>query len=115
NFINCALVEREGHLFLTGDNLHVKLPAEKRAALSKSVRNGSLPIVLGIRPEDFSERRSSDGAADSNVIQARVNFLEPLGSEVLATCSLGAHEIIVRLSPRSGVKSDEMFELAIAM
>jgi ABC-type sugar transport system ATPase subunit len=44
-----------------------------------------------------------------------VNFLEPLGSEVLATCSLAAHEIIVRLSPRSGVKSDEMIELVINM
>jgi len=115
NFINCALVEREGHLFLTGDNLHVKLPAEKRAALSKSVRSGGLPIVLGIRPEDFSERRSHDDAADSNVLKVRVNFLEPLGSEVLATCSLGAHEIIVRLSPRSGVKSDEIIEFVIDM
>jgi len=115
NFINCALVERGGHLFLTGDGLHVKLPAEKKAALSRIVRSGDLPVVLGIRPEDFSERRSHDGATDSNVIQARVDFLEPLGSEVLATCSLAAHDIIVRLSPRSGVKSDEIIELVINM
>jgi multiple sugar transport system ATP-binding protein len=117
NFINCALLEREGQLFLTGDGLHVKLPAEKKAALSKVVGNGSFPIVLGIRPEDFSERRLTydGGAADSNVIQARVNFLEPLGSEVLATCSLGTQEVIVRLSPRSGVKSDEMIELVLNM
>ena len=115
NFLNCALVEREGRLFLTGDGLNVKLPAEKRAALSRVVMDEGLPIILGVRPEDFSERRSSDGAADSNVIQARVNFLEPLGSEVLATCSVGTHEVIVRLSPRSGVQSDEMIELVIDM
>jgi multiple sugar transport system ATP-binding protein len=115
NFINCALVESEGHLFLTGDDLHVNLPAEKKAALSEVVRNGSLPIVMGLRPEDFSERQSYHGADYSNVIQARVSFLEPLGSEVLATCSLAAQEIIVRLSPRSGVKSDEMIELVINM
>src|ERR1700730_3903575 len=115
NFINCALLEREDHLFLTGDGLQVKLPAEKKAAISRIVRDGSLPIVLGIRPEDFSERRSYDGAADGNIIQARVIFLEPLGSEVLATCSLGPHEIIVSLSPRSVVKSDEMIELVIDM
>jgi multiple sugar transport system ATP-binding protein len=114
NFINCTLAEREGHLFLTGDGLHLKLPAEKKAALIGMV-NGSLPIVLGIRPEDFSERWSHDGAADSDVIQARVNFLEPLGSEVLATCTLGTHEIIVRLSPRSLVKGDETIELVVNM
>jgi multiple sugar transport system ATP-binding protein len=115
NFINCAVVEREGQLFLTGDGLHVKLPVEKRATLSSLPRDGGVPIVLGIRPEDFSARRSDHGAGDSNVIQARVSFLEPLGSEVLATCSVGAHEIIVRLSPRSGVNSDEMIELVIDM
>ena len=115
NFVNCALGEREGHLFLTGDGLHLNLPDEKKAVLSKVVENGSFPIVLGIRPEDFSERRSDEDATESNVIQARVNFLEPLGSEVLATCSVGTHEVIVRLSPRSSVKSDDMIELVVNM
>ncbi len=115
NFINCELVESEGHLFLTRDGLHVKLPAEKKAALSQVVSNGTVPIVMGLRPEDFSEPQSYHGADYSNAIHARVSFLEPLGSEVLATCSLGAQEIIVRLSPRSGVKSDEMIELVINM
>jgi multiple sugar transport system ATP-binding protein len=115
NFINCALVESEGRPFVTGDGLHLKLPAENRAALSRVLRDERLPIVLGLRPEDFFERRLDERPGDSNVIQARVSFLEPLGSEVLATCSVGAHEIIVRLSPRSGVKSDEMIELVINM
>jgi multiple sugar transport system ATP-binding protein len=115
NFINCALIEREGSMVLTGDGLHLKLPAEGRATLSRFLRDEGLPIVLGIRPEDFSEGWSDDRADDSNVIKARVSFLEPLGSEILATCSVGAHEIIVRLSPRSGVNSDEMIELVIDM
>jgi multiple sugar transport system ATP-binding protein len=115
NFINCELVESEGQMFLTRDGLHVKLPAEKKAALSEVVSHGTLPIIMGLRPEDFSERQAYHGADYSNVIHARVNFLEPLGSEVLATCSLAAQEIIVRLSPRSGVKSDEMIELVINM
>ena len=115
NFIECALGKTDDGLFLTGDGLYIKLPAEKGAVLERVVRGNRLPIVLGIRPEDFSERRSNDGADDNNVIKARVSFLEPLGSEVLATCSVGAHEIIVRLSPRSSVHSDEMIELVIDM
>jgi multiple sugar transport system ATP-binding protein len=112
NFINCSIVEHEGHLFLTGDGLHVKLPAKSKAALSE-VRSRN--VTLGIRPEDISERRSYDGAADDNVIRARVEFLEPLGSEVLATCSLAEHEIIVRLNPGTSAKSDEMIELVLNM
>ena len=49
------------------------------------------------------------------MIKARVNFLEPLGSEVLATCSLAQHEIIVRLNPRTSAKSDEVIELVVDM
>lgn len=114
NFINCSIVEHEEHLFLTADGLHVKLPAKSKAALSE-VRSRNSPVALGIRPEDISERRLYDGAADDNVIRARVDFLEPLGSEVLATCSFAEQEIIVRLNPRTSAKSDEMIELVLNM
>jgi multiple sugar transport system ATP-binding protein len=114
NFINCSIVEHEGHLFLTSGGLHVKLPAKSKAALSE-VRSRNSPVALGIRPEDISERRLYVGAVDDNVIRARVDFLEPLGSEVLATCSFAEHEIIVRLNPRTSAKGDEMIELVLNM
>ncbi|MCA1573851.1 MAG: TOBE domain-containing protein [Acidobacteria bacterium] len=71
--------------------------------------------MLGVRPENIFERQSYHGAVDGNVIKARVDFLEPLGSEVLATCSLAQHEIIVRLNPRTSAKSDEVIELVVDM
>ncbi len=115
NFVNCSIVEHEGHLFLTGDGLHVKLTAKSRAVLSEAGSSKNSPMVLGIRPEDISERRLYDGAVDDNVIKARVDFLEPLGSEVLATCSLAEREIIVRLNPRTSARADEMIELVLDM
>jgi len=115
NFINCSIVEHEGYLFLTGDGLHVKLPAKSRAVLSEVGSRENSPVVLGIRPEDISERRLYGGAVDDNVIKAQVDLLEPLGSEVLATCSLAEHEIIVRLNPRTSAKTDEMIELILNM
>ena len=113
NFINCVMIEQEGHLFLTGDGFKLKLPAEKKAAVTKL--GGSRPLVLGVRPEDISERQSHTDAIDNMVITARVNILEPLGSEVLATCSLAEHEIIVRLNPRTSVKIDQIIELVLNM
>jgi multiple sugar transport system ATP-binding protein len=115
NFVNCSIVEHEGHLFLTGGGLHVKLPAKSRAVLSQANSSENSHVVLGIRPEDISERRLYDGAVDDNVIKARVAFLEPLGSEVLATCSLAEGEIMVRLNPRTGARADEMIELVFDM
>ncbi len=127
NFINCLLVEHDSHLVLTAEGFHVKLPAERKAALTELVSGrkrvphtgspggvlGHLPVVLGVRPENIFERESYHGPVDGNVIKARVNILEPLGSEVLATCSLDQHEIIVRLNPRTSAKSDEVIELVL--
>ena len=114
NFISCSLVERDSHLFLTGEGFHIKLPADRIITL-KELGAGNLPIVLGVRPESIFERHSYHGAVDGNVIKARVSILEPLGSEVLATCSFAQQEIIVRLNPRTSAKSDEVIELILDM
>jgi multiple sugar transport system ATP-binding protein len=115
NFIDCELIEQDGHFVINGDGLRVKLPADNNAALKTSGSSGNLPVVLGIRPEDISERNAHSSKVDDNVINARVDFLEPLGNEVIATCSLAGHEIIVRLNPRTNAKSDEMIELFLDM
>jgi multiple sugar transport system ATP-binding protein len=115
NFINCSLVEQDSHLFLTGEGFKVKLPADRKAALKGLGSGGSFSLMLGVRPENIFERQSYHGAVDGNVIKARVDILEPLGSEVLTTCSFAQHEIIVRLNPRTNAKSDEVIELVLDM
>src|SRR6266571_6495600 len=64
NFVNCSIGEHEGQLFLTGDGLQVKLPPKSRAVLSEAGSSENSSMVLGIRPEDISERRLYDGAVD---------------------------------------------------
>jgi len=115
NFINCEMIAQDGHFVINGDGLRMRLPADNSAALKTSGISGNIPVVLGIRPEDISERNVQSGNADDNLINARVDFLEPLGNEVIATCSLAGHEIIVRLNPRTKAKSDEMIELFLHM
>ncbi|HYG82015.1 MAG TPA: sn-glycerol-3-phosphate ABC transporter ATP-binding protein UgpC [Pyrinomonadaceae bacterium] len=107
NFINCSSDASDGQLFLVGHGLRVRLPPEKRRRV---VEAGD--VILGIRPEDLTERDLYDGPLDGNVIQARVEFLEALGSEVIATCTAGGREIIARLNPRTRARSDGPLELA---
>ncbi len=104
-----------GSPLLIADGLQVKLPAKKRVSLSEVGSSENRAVVLGIRPEDISERRLYNGPIDDNVIEVRVDFLEPLGSEVLATCSLAEREIIVRLNSRTAAKADETIELVLDM
>lgn len=114
NFIDCTLAERDGALFLTDSDLHIKLPALKSASL-RDAFGERRQLVLGIRPEDIYERKTFDRPIDGNAVTARVEFLEPLGNEVLATCALGERELVVRLSPRTGAQSNQPVDLVLDM
>ncbi len=114
NFLEGTLAERDDALFLNDSDLQLKLPESKSVNL-RHVAVGRRKLVLGIRPEDIYERQLYNGPIDGNTITARVDFLEPLGNEVLATCALGERELIVRLSPRTQTQSDQPLDLVFDM
>ncbi|MFQ5739888.1 MAG: ABC transporter ATP-binding protein [Acidobacteriota bacterium] len=114
NMIDCSVVERESGLFLEEGEFRLKVP-EALTALLKRRQSTSRRLLLGIRPEDILEGSSHEGPTDDNVIMGRVEFLEPVGSEVLATCLLGKHQIIVRLSPKTRAQTDHAIELVLDM
>jgi multiple sugar transport system ATP-binding protein len=114
NFINCALNAGEGALLFADTNARVKLTAAQ-SALLREAPGESRRLILGIRPEDIYERQLYDRPVDGNVVTSRVEFLEPLGNEVLATCALGERELIVRLSPRTEAQSDQPLDLVFDM
>jgi multiple sugar transport system ATP-binding protein len=110
NFIDGELSERGGEVSFTNGALSVRLPEAKRAALDRA-KVAARRVTLGVRPEDVLERKFYAGPTPHNVVRAQVEFIEPLGSEVLATCSINGREIIARLSPRTEAASGEPIEL----
>jgi multiple sugar transport system ATP-binding protein len=112
NFINTEIIELDGCCYLGNDGLALRLPDEKKAA-ALAVKGKQ--ATLGIRPEDIHEKAMFVRPIDENVVIARVEILEPLGSEVLATCSLGESEVTARLNPRTQAKSDQTVELVFDM
>lgn len=139
NFILCNVRRDADAWHLVNQSFDIKL-GEKHADALKRKHNGKEDgqIVLGIRPEDIYERRSirrlnaqanlsretnddsqrnqpTNQSADDNFIRSTVLFIEPLGSEVLATCALGEKEIVARLEPRTDARADTPIELAFDM
>lgn len=114
NFIGCTLSERDSTLLVNDSDLQLKLPASKLTSLRDKLGEHR-QLVLGIRPEDIYERQAYDRPIDGNTLMARVEFLEPLGNEILATCALGETELIVRLSPRTSARSNESVDLVVDM
>jgi multiple sugar transport system ATP-binding protein len=107
NFITAELEERDGDCYVKGDGFSLRLPNERKTSLSSVTKR----IIFGIRPEDIHERAMSQHAVSENIVQARVTIIEPLGGEVIATCSFDSHEVVARLSPRTRARRDEMIEL----
>lgn len=107
NFLNCEVEKRGNEWFVVSDGLNLKMPSSKFHALATTCQNGDAKVVLGIRPEDIHEATNAN-----DVIKARVELLEPLGGEVLATCSFGSNEIVARLSPRTQARAGDAIDLA---
>ena len=100
NFIAGRLSTGDGALFFDEGTFRLALPADCADRLRG--REGQ-DVILGLRPEDFSERPATEegGSPDQAVqpvqITAQVENREPLGAELILYLSAGASSIRVRL------------------
>ncbi len=112
NFIDGTIVrEGEQHFFVeSGGACRLKVPASKAAKLAACVNT---PIVLGIRPQIFSE---VPAAVSGGTIETHVNLMEPLGDSMDVYFSSGKHtNLVARLAARTGVQSNMPIHLAVNM
>jgi multiple sugar transport system ATP-binding protein len=100
NLIPATVAAADGDVTVRLAGLRVPVAPASRAGLSR--HNGRI-VLLGIRPEDLSDRRP-DGAAASHVeVPGRVVAVEPLGAETLLILNVeGVEEdITARVSRES--------------
>jgi multiple sugar transport system ATP-binding protein len=91
NFINCRLDRNAGGGELTANGMKVAIPTAWADTIGRCVAN---EVVLGVRPENIHP-----GQQDSSDISARVEVVEPLGSETLLHLKLGEQNLIVKVNP----------------
>jgi multiple sugar transport system ATP-binding protein len=106
NFLPVEIETEQGRRVLSCDGFRFPLPA----ALQSLTHTGR--AILGIRPEDLHERSDAAPRDNDSAATVRVEIIEALGGEVIATCSLGDREITARLGARSQVECDELIDLA---
>ncbi len=93
NFIEARAVEENGGLFVEAGEFRVRVPETFRPRLQPYVGRR---VVFGVRPEDIV---AHDPAAsiDGNTVTTRADVVEPLGSEIFAHLTCGAHSIVARM------------------
>ena len=95
NLITGSILQDGGMCFRANDGAFaVAVPERWHAALQ---RHEGAPVMFGIRPEHL---RIAD-ATDETGIAARLDLVEPMGSELYLSLRAGAHDLTARVSPRS--------------
>jgi multiple sugar transport system ATP-binding protein len=73
------------------------------------------PIKFGIRPEDVHDKLYSANADPSRVVQATVEVVEPMGSEVYLYLNTGAHSFIARVAVAEKADVNHRLDLVFDM
>jgi multiple sugar transport system ATP-binding protein len=108
NFFRSDLRAEGDTLYADTGSFRIKLPAEKRAAVSA---HSNRQVILGIRPEDINEARDMP-SADGNIATLPVEVVEHMGSETYVYLLAGQTPAIARLDARTTAEAGKPLEVA---
>ena len=106
NFIDCSIEKHTEDLFVSTQNLKLKIPEQFIPLAEKYVNKN---VELGIRPEHIS---IMNGEPDSDIqsgtkFEANVWVVEHLGSDKLLHIKNGDNTLVARIEPHLKIKSGE--------
>jgi multiple sugar transport system ATP-binding protein len=107
NFFQGKLTAQNSDLFVDLGKFTMKLP---KSQINRFGNHVNQRVVFGIRPENISDREEA-GEHQQERVPAKVNVVEPLGSEVIVELSAGDHTFVGRLDPTTTARP--MHEMAV--
>jgi multiple sugar transport system ATP-binding protein len=107
NFLSGRVVAENGHAEFESAGLRLRLPAAMRAAAGRA-------MVLGIRPEHFSDQPPQDPEGRPNALRVRVEAVEPLGDRKDVMMAVPAQPALVgRMEAHAAVREGEEREVYV--
>lgn len=94
NFVDCTLIKEGKILRLDAKEFKISVPAEVAPKLKRYIGES---LIVGIRPEDLSERESVKGTTQGNVFKMTVDIIEPVGPYLLLHLRKGRLLLVARV------------------
>lgn len=110
NFFQCSVREKDGSLFVTGSGMKLAVPDHYRNALKPYLNQ---EVILGLRPEHFSELMTDKADAGFTSCKAFVRLVEPLGCEQLIHLEVNDQRFIARIDPRSTIQYGQKLDFDV--
>jgi multiple sugar transport system ATP-binding protein len=109
NFFKGRLEQKNGSLTFNEGHFALHLTDDQSRKLHGQAGK---EVVFGIRPEDIQDTAVAKDADPRHQIKARVEVVEPMGSEVYLYLNTGAHSFIARVEAHVTSEVDQQLSLA---
>jgi len=100
NFLEGAVVERDGAFFVDGDGFSIALPSERQTTLPPGLKG----VTLGIRPSDLS---FDPDAPDGLALDLQIEVAEYIGAQSVILCRCGAAKVTVEVKSETPIALSE--------
>ena len=97
-----------GGLWAVNDAMRIRVPAPFADRVGG---HAGRELTLGVRPEDL--RIAADGEADGMALDAVVEVVEKLGSEILLDVRVGANSVVAAVEPTARARVRDRLRLAV--
>jgi multiple sugar transport system ATP-binding protein len=112
NFFEARLMGGDDAIKIQTTAFEVCVPDDKKPALEQHLGK---EVIFGIRPEDIHDHRFMPVDVTAAPIVAKVDVIEPMGSERYLFLVTDSQEFVARVDPRSGATVGGSIEMALNM
>ncbi len=112
NFVEAKIIQEDGSLFIDAINFKVRVP-EGRCPLCHELVGKE--VIFGIRPEDIQDRMYCVDPISDNCFSAEVDFVEPMGSEMILYLSVGEKSLVAKVTPKTSARQNSVIGVHIDM
>jgi len=115
NFFNATLVKENDSVHSVFGNNRIKIPDSIIAKINPKYIG--MNVTMGIRPEDISDSEATISTMPESVVDAEIELVEPMGSEMNIYFSINGKEdaTVAVVDPRSALYIGDKIKLAINM
>ncbi len=112
NFLDCKIVREDGGVYLKDEAFKVKMPEELAGGVKDYIGKD---ILLGVRPEDIHNKLDVQNATVDNTVGAKVEVVEPIGSEIYLHVVIGKNKLLARVNAHDKSKVGDNVEMVFTM
>lgn len=116
NFLDATVVKEGDTYYLDGQgSFKIKIPENKVKKFPKIKEYENKKVVMGLRPEDLIDSKIDHDfeVKDYNSFNAKVDVLEPMGSEIYLNLDRDHHSMVARVEAESKADVGDTIKLGV--